>query len=148
MKLKRILSKLNGAYNGAIQGFKFGGYVKAVISEINYGNLFSEDDVILVSGGSKGIGLAVAEKILKEGATVIITGRNLKKLQDVSSDYSNSRLFVAEMDISNADLLEDKISEIENMIGKPITALINNAGVYSETHFPIWEKVCARITLL
>lgn len=134
--MKRILSKLNGAYKGAIQGFKYGGHVKAVISEINYGNLFSEEDVVLVSGGSKGIGLAIARKLLKEGATVIITGRNLSKLKELSSNISNSRLFVAEIDIANSDLLEDKISEIENLIGKPITALINNAGIYSETHFP------------
>ena len=62
MRLLHFLKKIKGAYRGAIQGYKYGGYVKAVVSQINYGSLFTEDDVILVSGGSKGIGLSIAEK--------------------------------------------------------------------------------------
>ena len=136
MKLKQCLTKMKAAYIGAIQGFKFGGNVKAVISEINYGSLFSEEDVVLVSGGSKGIGLSIAKKLLKEGATVIITSRDYTRLQEVSRNIANPRLYIADIDISEARSLDGKITEVENIIGKPISALINNAGVYSETFFP------------
>lgn len=136
MRLIAFLKKLKGAYRGAIQGYKYGGYVKAIVSEINYGGLFTADDVILVSGGSKGIGLSIAKKLIKEGATVIITGRSHSSLKEVSGSIDSDRLHVLELDISKTDFFDSKIAEIEGTIGKPITALINNAGIYSTTHFP------------
>ena len=136
MNILYILKKLRNAYIGAINGYKFGGIVKAAISEINYGGMFSEKDVVLVSGGSKGIGLEICKKLLKEGAVVIITGRDLEKLKEVKSNLASNRLYITDLDISKAENMSDRLNAIEINIGKPITALINNAGVYAETHFP------------
>ena len=51
-----------------------------------------------------------------------------------------------ELDISNTEQIDNKIAEIEIVIGKPITALINNAGIYSTSHFPdVTEEDAIRV---
>ena len=118
------------------QFLKYGGITNVSVSEINYGNIFSPDDVILVSGGSKGIGLSIAQKLLTQGASVVVTGRSIETLEKLSAEINSERFFVSDLDISNSETIQQKISDIEKRVGKNITALINNAGIYSETHFP------------
>lgn len=136
MTLRVFLGKLRDACKGMFNGYKWGGVTHVTITPINYGTRFSADDTILVSGGSKGIGLCIAKKLLSEGATVIITGRNLTALNLVSSQLNNKNLHVFEMDISAHDSIEKMLREMEEKVGKGITALINNAGVYDGTSFP------------
>ena len=136
MSFKQFAKKIFNTAKNIKHIFKYGGVTNVTISEINYGSIFTSDDVILVSGGSKGIGFSIASKCLKEGATVIVTGRNAAKLKELVLNVNNERFWAFELDISESDTIENKIIEIEKNVGKPITALINNAGVYSETHFP------------
>ena len=42
--------------------------------------------VALITGGSRGIGKAVAELFLKEGAEIVITSKNQKQLQQTSKE--------------------------------------------------------------
>ena len=44
--------------------------------------------VYIVTGGSSGIGKAIAIELIKEGATVIITGRNQEKLNKVALEIN------------------------------------------------------------
>ena len=92
--------------------------------------------MILVSGGSKGIGLSITKKLLKEGATVIATGRDYSKLKELIAEIDNENFHIVELDISKTNDIDEKINQVEGIIGKPITALVNNAGVYSKTSFP------------
>ena len=50
--------------------------------------------VVLITGGSRGIGKAIAELFMKEGAEVVITSRNQKQLQQTSKEIGNP-FFVA-----------------------------------------------------
>ena len=68
-----------------IRYIKFGGLVEVNISQINYGSIL-KDKKILITGGSSGFGYAIAEKFLKEGASVIITGRNVEKLKKAENN--------------------------------------------------------------
>ena len=136
MQIKEFLRKILNLYRCIIQGWKYGGVVHVNISEIKWGNAFSPDDVILVSGGSKGIGRSITCKLLGEGATVIATGRDIKKLNDFQKGINNKRLFISDLDISKPEEIVNKVDQIETEIGKPITALINNAGIYGKTSFP------------
>ena len=114
-----------------------GGAVSVNISQIDYhGQLFSSDDVVLVTGGSNGIGLAIAKRFVEEGATVIITGRNQNKLDAAVKEISSSRIYPIVWDISDVSIIEEKINNMKEMVGKDITILINNAGTYAKTNLP------------
>lgn len=49
--------------------------------------------IVLITGGGSGIGLALAKKFMENGNTVIITGRNLSKLQAVQKNFLKSKYF-------------------------------------------------------
>ena len=80
--------------------------------------------IVLVTGGSLGIGLAIAKLFKEKGAKVIITGRNKERLQSAAEEY-NFDYYVSDVSIE-----EDVITLFDNIkrdFGK-IDALINNAG--------------------
>ncbi|XP_038215839.1 oxidoreductase UcpA-like [Zerene cesonia] len=86
--------------------------------------------VVLVIGGSSGIGAATAKQFCKQGADVAIVGRNEKKLQKV--DEECKKLGKSPL-IINADISKDSgafaaVDETVKKFGK-IDILINNAGI-------------------
>lgn len=83
---------------------------------------------VLVTGGSSGIGLAIAKAFLSEGAQVIICARNKDNLKTAYTECNNSRLYVLEFDISDIAKIETKLSEA-NSIMNDIDIFINAAGV-------------------
>lgn len=100
--------------------------VNIEISQLNYGGIL-KDEKIIVTGGSKGIGLAIAEKLINEGAEIIITGRNendLKEAVNKLGKQSHYELF----DSSNVDGIEDFINNCRKKLGG-IDSLVLNAGV-------------------
>lgn len=122
--------------------------MQAKVGQIDYGNLFSREVRVLVTGGSKGIGFAIAKKFLSQGATVLITGRDKKNLEEarLMCPVNQENLYLMEWDISNPDIVEEKVREAELLVNGPITILINNAGIYVDSHFPHttpeeWKKV-------
>ena len=46
--------------------------------------------VVLITGGSRGIGKAIAKLFAEQGAEIIITSKNQKKLQQASKEIKNS----------------------------------------------------------
>ena len=84
------------------------------------------ENTILITGGSNGIGLELATQFLKLGNTVIITGRNLSRLNEVKKKYPNLTVFQSDAgkpaDIKN---LYDNVSK--QFPG--LNVLINNAGI-------------------
>lgn len=81
---------------------------------------------VLITGGSSGIGLALAKKFLAHGNTVIITGRDLTKLQSVKTILPEIHIF--ESDVTRDEdvrWLKDHIEQHFN----GLDVLINNAGV-------------------
>lgn len=91
-----------------------------------------------ITGGTSGIGINIAKSFLNSGATVIITGRNIKRIQnaieklDVENAYKD-RLFGIELDNTQIESFEDKFKEALNIVAKVnggvIDILVNNAGV-------------------
>ena len=82
--------------------------------------------IVLITGGSSGIGLALAKKFMANNNTVIITGRNLSKLQAVQKDFPKIQIF--QSDVSNDADVRMLADEIQEKFGG-IDILINNAGI-------------------
>lgn len=86
--------------------------------------------VALVTGGGSGIGLGIAEQFIALGATVVITGRDPKKLEEAKQKLGANCFFYVN-DVTQKDKHEDLIKNIEASIG-PIHILVNNAGIHSK----------------
>lgn len=85
--------------------------------------------IVLITGGSRGIGKAISELFIKEGAQVIITSKNLKKLKQ-TSDEIDSVFFVA-ADIKKEKDVKNVVNEIIKKFGR-IDILVNNAGIFPQ----------------
>lgn len=108
--------------------WKADGVTQVNVSQVNYGESL-KGKRILITGGSAGIGLAIAKKCLSEGARVVITGRDASKLERVLQDSNNSQLFALVWDVANVSIVEQKLSETEKLLGGEPDVLVNNAGM-------------------
>lgn len=108
--------------------WKEGDIVKVNIAQIQYGGILKGKNV-LITGGSSGIGLAIARKCLAEGAMVVITGRNEKKLLNASEQLHNPLLKTIVWDVSKLSQHAEKFTEVLKLSNNRIDILINNAGV-------------------
>ncbi|MDB5345885.1 MAG: 3-oxoacyl-ACP reductase [Schlesneria sp.] len=93
--------------------------------------LFSvSDKVVLVSGGSRGIGRALAEGFVKRGARVVITGRDAASLEATATEISSGQYPVdfVECDVSKPETIPPMIEAVVAKAGR-IDSLLNVAGV-------------------
>ena len=79
-----------------------------------------EGKVALVTGGTKGIGKAIADRLAQAGAKVIVTARN-------NPNEGNLKHAFVPADLSNAADVERAVKEINEKFGK-VDILVNNAG--------------------
>lgn len=88
--------------------------------------------VVLVTGGTSGIGGGTASVLKREGADVIIVGRNpergKKKIEELESDASNGTAIFFQADISDVTDIKELKKFIIDKYGR-LDALFNNAGV-------------------
>ncbi len=98
------------------------------VAQINYGGIL-EGKKILITGGSRGLGYAIAEKCLKERALVSITGRSIDTLNEAKAKLGNpDNLFVFEHDIRDFEKDDELIYSARKAMGG-IDCLLNNAGI-------------------
>lgn len=88
----------------------------------------------IVTGGTSGIGLAITQAFLKAGATVIITGRDQERLDEVVSSINMpNRLFALVIDNTSVCSIEKGFKAAQSIVEKNkigvIDILVNNAGV-------------------
>jgi len=88
---------------------------------------FLQDKVALVTGGSKGIGLAVAKALSSEGAKVLICGRDKAALDNALSALGASAAAV-QCDVGRESEVAAMFKELERRFGF-LDILINNAGI-------------------
>lgn len=88
------------------------------------------NDKIIVTGGSSGIGKAIAKRFLELGAKVIITGRREERLTEAKEELNSPDLYYLVWDISDVDAFGEKIKQAEAMIGK-VTGFVNAAALGS-----------------
>lgn len=112
------------------RGFKFilqGVPVKNITANIVYlqpdGRLSGKK--IIVTGGGKGLGAAMAAKFVAEGASVLISGRNEKILKETAGRIGCKYLT---LDVQDTSALDKFISDADNML-EGADCLVNNAGI-------------------
>ncbi|HEY2499345.1 MAG TPA: SDR family NAD(P)-dependent oxidoreductase [Candidatus Angelobacter sp.] len=89
-----------------------------------------QSKVALVTGGSRGIGLAMARVFAASGYSVIITGRDTKRLQQAASEITvqGGAVTAIACDIRDPDSVE-KLFQAVRKAHPRLDVLINNAGV-------------------
>ncbi|WP_158809226.1 SDR family oxidoreductase [Beijerinckia sp. L45] len=81
--------------------------------------------IVLVTGGSKGIGFACAKHFLAEGARVVISSRSLDNIDAALEDLPGAMGFSA--DVSDEGAAAALVDWVEHDVG-PIDVLVNSAG--------------------
>ncbi len=109
-----------------------------------------KEKVALVTGGSRGIGKAVAAAYAREGAEVVVTARDLGGLEAAAKEIRNSggRVVALQADVANRHQVKDLAKEINRRFGR-LHVLLNNASLLGP-RVPIveypeeeWEAVIA-----
>lgn len=97
-----------------------------------------KDKVAIITGGSRGIGYATADKFLKEGATVILTassqGSADKAVAQLKEKYPDATVVGISPNLSNLESVRNAFREAASKYGC-IDILVNNAGVSESTPF-------------
>ncbi|GGA25555.1 SDR family oxidoreductase [Paenibacillus physcomitrellae] len=102
-------------------------------------------NTILITGGATGIGLAMAERFIEAGSSVIICGRRADRLEEAKAQ--NPQLHTYQFDVSEEEgrikLFEQVTKDHPN-----VNVLINNAGVMRYLDLPVnepWKDTAAEI---
>lgn len=92
----------------------------------------------LVTGGTHGLGMAIATGLANAGATIIINDVFPDKLEHAKKEYAENGIQVQtyELDVTDEEAVEEMIPRIESEVG-PIDILVNNAGIIKR--IPIME---------
>jgi len=91
------------------------------------------DKVALVTGGSKGIGYACAERLLADGYAVAICARNPAEVDEAAKKLGNETEAIR-ADVGDINDCETLIPSVLERFGR-IDVLVNNAGVYTPVPF-------------
>lgn len=97
-----------------------------------------KDKVAIITGGSRGIGFATAEKFLKEGATVILTASTQanadRAAAQLQEKYPESVVAGISPDLSSLESVRAAFREVTRKYGC-VDILVNNAGISESTPF-------------
>jgi short-subunit dehydrogenase len=89
---------------------------------------FFQDKVVIVTGGTDGIGKALVGALMQKGAKVATCGRNLDKLYNLQMEFPGKTLHTLVADVSRLEDCEKLIESTVKTFGG-IDMIINNAGV-------------------
>jgi 3-oxoacyl-[acyl-carrier protein] reductase len=108
-----------------------------------------KDHVAVITGGSSGIGLAIASSLIAEGMKVAICARNGQKLRQAARTLEKGGVTVmaTPADVSKADQVADFIKQVKQAFGR-IDLLVNNAGIgrlksIAESTEAEWDQIQA-----
>ena len=91
------------------------------------------DKRVLITGGSAGLGLALARTFLNEGARVLIVGRDQKRLEAAAGKLNSDRVLTCSADLtSDADV--ERVFELVDSEWQGLDVLVNNVGQSTRGH--------------
>lgn len=145
MGILNKIRRLKVALAEAKKVYKTGGTANVIIATPRYDNIL-QGKIVLITGGSSGIGLEIAKKFAQTRAMVIITGRNEKKLQQAATDLGTDCCKYLVWDLSETASIDQKLQECKELVGADIDILVNNAGIAPSKFFGSideaeWNKI-------
>ncbi|MDV0440949.1 SDR family NAD(P)-dependent oxidoreductase [Methanorbis furvi] len=107
-----------------------------------------EDKVTIVTGSTSGMGLVEAEVLAKEGAKVVVVGRNEKALKEVTETIikNGGEAIGIRADITTAAGVQELFDKVMSTYGR-VDVLVNNAGVFDkytkllDTSDELWDSI-------
>lgn len=106
-----------------------------------------KDKVALISGGSRGVGFALASQLVDQGARVVITARGKERLESSRAKLQEKggEVEVVAGDIGNWKDAERMVKKAVDCFGR-LDILVNNAGVSMRGDFAeLSGKVCSQV---
>ena len=103
--------------------------IKSTVSDFDLLN----NKIVLITGGTGGIGKSIAIKMLECGAKVIVCGTNQNKINSLVNKVNNNNFKGMIINLNEIDKFDNKIKEAkcqEKLFGK-INVLVNCAGIHS-----------------
>ncbi len=106
---------------------------------------FYSDKVVIVTGGTDGIGRGLVDVLMQQGAKVVTCGRNYDRLYQLQTVYAGKTLLAVPADVSNEGDCKNLVQQAINTFGT-IHVLINNAGIsmralFSETNLETLHRL-------
>ncbi len=107
--------------------FLLHGEAKPIFANIHYlaPNEQLKDKKVIITGGGRGLGFAMAKKFVSEGATVLIAGRSEETLKRSAAELNCMYLT---LDVQNVDSFPQFIDSADKML-EGADCLVNNAGI-------------------
>jgi 3-oxoacyl-[acyl-carrier protein] reductase len=88
------------------------------------------DQIVLVTGGSRGLGAAIAKAFGREGAKVVVNYYSNKELaEEAAAEIGKEQAVAIQGDVRVKEEVEEIFREAEKHFGGPVTTVINNALV-------------------
>jgi 3-oxoacyl-[acyl-carrier protein] reductase len=84
-----------------------------------------DGQVVLVTGGGRGIGRTIAVELAEAGAHVAVSARTRAQVEEVADEIGG---LAVEADVSDRAAVDSMVAQVERELG-PIDALVNNAGI-------------------
>jgi NAD(P)-dependent dehydrogenase (short-subunit alcohol dehydrogenase family) len=88
------------------------------------------DKVVLITGGSRGLGLVLARELLRQGAHVAVCARDTEELERARDDLSRfgGSVYATPCDVTDRDRVQTMVQAVLRHFGR-IDVLVNNAGM-------------------
>lgn len=105
-----------------------------------------ENRIIIVTGAASGIGKAIAARLAREGASIVIADLDARKSEDTASALGNGSIGIA-VDVTDRSKVDAMTAEVIERFGR-IDVLVNNAGwdkvePFMESTPETWDRVIA-----
>lgn len=89
-----------------------------------------KNKTVLITGGSRGLGLVMAREFALEGARLVLCARDEEELQRAQSDIESygAEVMTVPCDVTNKQSVDDMVATVNSRFGG-VDVLVNNAGV-------------------
>lgn len=86
-----------------------------------------KEQVVLVTGGARGLGVSLVRALAREGARVVINYHRSEAAAQALVDDLGSQAIALQADVTNPDQVNSLVSDAQRRFGAPISSVVNNA---------------------